>query len=517
MEFCKEVKKPDLLLSGFLILFFLVPPALSDLLPAEILSRFLLHRSYSTPPCTSSLLEANFSYAPFLNELKRSKNDSYNSFLEFLNGRGSFTFGRKRLQTRISYEFDSYCGAVRIDSASYGIFASQHTHRIYSSLWYWTKWFKTGLQFGTLIPQNPQFSITKDEFTDYLTSDLIQCGLYITGELGPLNLMFRFDKQPIHLGEIKLQKNPQSDIYRNFPLFLTLQTAGLDVEYSGSRVTSSLGFSVSKVINSNEITTEHQMPVKLDLNAYHFNYIGKMPNHLQWKTDILIGGGWCGGYTNSTSSMNYFLTDSLLLIETQIQFGIRDSLKHQFIVEGGLFSLHSPYGFLNLAPFSQWSMLHPTAYKLYDTDLFYSEIGFTVGKCFFNKHFPLNSTLGVRFFRTSGGCQLSKRKVIIIFLDYEDCEEEKFWDEKGILFIPKIEIPVMISATKFNISIDGVIPVTFGKEKRKHGTPTKKSKPKPGDMVGGINAATNITIPIGKNMFERKRTDQKFSEEEQMH
>lgn len=479
-------------MSGFLIVFLYIQISANDPVPVKILSDFFIKKTDHSPPIANDkLIDLSCSYSPLLKERRRSDNDRFNSFLEFMNFSGSLTLGNSKLQSKTTYAYDSYCGAVRIDNSTYGSFSSQHTHRINSLLWYSIKCMNFGMQLGTIIPANNDISINNNRITDYARSGLLQYGLQTDLTYKYFNLLLYAEKQPIHFGITRLIKNNQPDHFLSFPTLLINHSIGISLKYSSEPLKSNVDLSVSKIQNDRKIHTKMQMPINLNLNIYSLYYEGKTCYDLAWAIRMLTSGGWCSGHSNSFDGMNYFLANSLRIKSLHTFFGLKDSLRHTLLLEGGILVIKSPEGFLNLAPFSEWTILCTQAYRYNECRLKYFEAGFTAAKHFLINKFNVDLHLSAFLFSTYGKYNLSKKVIFVLLLKYKDMGEKRIWDEKGILFQPQISIPVNTRAIDFNFSINGIIPVSFHKKKTGSGQNTKSG---PSEMTGGIKAALRVSL-----------------------
>lgn len=485
------ITRPGMLLSGLLIFICSKEISAYDLVPKSIFSEFFLTKPYHLLPDSSRILDFSFAYSPFLNENKRSDNDRFNSFLNFMDFSGRLSLGNSRVHSSTTYSYDSYCGAVRIDNADYGSYSSQKVHRISSLVWYSLKNLKFGAQLGSIIPTNSQISIKDNSITGYLRSGLLQYGLMSNIVYKNLKVLLYADKAPLHYGYTSFIKNEQPDRFRTFPMLLTAQSIGATAELKTGSIINRADAAVAKVKNDRGAIAKMQMPVELNLNTYSLNYQGRSTGNLVWSMNLLAGGGWSCSYSSSYEGFRYFLADTLRISCFYGSFGLNDTMNQKLVLEGGTMSMQSPFGNLDLAPFSQWTVFYPSAYRFYDCRIYYSEAGITASKMFRINKSGLDLQLSTRFYSTSGKCYLKKKQIIVLFPYYKDIGEKMFLKEKGILFLPQITIPVNTSKMDCNFVMSGVIPVSFIKKKPGQG---KSEKPKPARITGGLKAALNISI-----------------------
>jgi len=483
--------RPDILLSGFLLFICCKEVSANDLTTKSVISEFFLDNSHYILPDSNRLLDFSFSYSPFLKEKRRSDNDRFNSFLNFMDFSGKLTISNKRVNSITTYNYESYCGAVRVDNADYGSYSSQKVHKISSLLWYSLKHLNLGIQLGSIIPTNSRISMRDNSITGHLKSGLLLLGVMGNIEYKKLKILLYADKMPLHYGYTSFIKNQQPDKYRTFPVHFTDHTIGSSAELITGPITNRADIAIAKVKNDSNAVSKMQMPVELNLNTYSLNYQGKSSCNLVWSMDLFAGGGWCCSYSNSFDELRYFLADTLRIKSFFTSFGLKDSMHHSLLLEGGVMIVQSPFGNLDFAPFSQWTAFYPSNYRFYDCRLFYSEAGFTVSKLFKINSFCLNLQLGTKIYSTSGKSYLKKKEIIVLFPYYKDIGEKKFWNEKGILFLPQIDVPTGSKGIDCKLQVNGIIPVSFIK-KKPHSS--KNAGPSPGKITGGVKAALELSI-----------------------
>ncbi len=500
MESCKRALRPGILVPG-LFLFVQLCAGLCDggLSAVDIFSNLLLVPPSSNPPDTAGFLDADISYSPFLLEQPRSKDDKFNTFLEYAHGGIALNYAGKRFRTRIGYRHDSYTGAVRIDGSTYGSFSSQTTHRLHSCLWYTDANLQSGVMLGTIMGDlGPHLQYEPSESLP--GPAMIQGGLYVKYSIGDLCFSARAQKHPLYLGLTRFHRNDQTDRFRNYPLFLSEMSTGGSVAYNTESFRGELDFSASGVTNNTDLSAPLQMPADVKINAFKIKHTGALEidsRLLTWNVGGLYGGGWIAGMANSTDGMEYFLADSMKVFGFQARGGVHDSMNHFIDLNGGVVSVNLPSASLNLAPFSQWSILYPQGYRFHDVKLFFTEVGPTVGKTFTFGAARLDCKLGVRYFHTYGGCRWSKRENVQFFTRYVDQGEKSFWNNHGMLFMPEILTPLKVSSALISINIRAVIPWVI--ESRSRGDEKEQSNENSHGMaqiVGGITAGARIRIPV---------------------
>ena len=487
--------RPGILLSGLFLFTYLKYISANDLVPGEILSGFFLDKPDYLLSDSNRIFDFSFSYSPLLKEKRRSDEDRFNSFLNFMDISGKISLGNSKVQSITSYRYDSYCGAVRIDDARYGSFSSQKVHRVSSLLWYSVRRMRFGIQAGSIIPLSDQITIADNSITGYLKSGLFEYGLMSRIDSKNMKVLLYIDKSPLHYGYTRLELNRQPDHFRSFPLLFTDQSIGASTEVKTGNITNRSEVSISKVKNNNDAASKMQMPVELNLNIYKLKYEGKTAGNLAWSVNLLKGGGFCSGYSNSYDGFNYFLADTLRINSLFASMGIKDSLHHTILLEGGVMSMQSPGGFLDLAPFSQWSVFYPVAYRYDDCRLLYFETGFNVSKLLQVNRLSLDMQLRTHIYSTSGSSSLSKKEIIILFPYYRDMGEKKFWNENGILFLPQIAFLYNKPVADCKMIFSWIVPLQFHEKKPAGG---QSSGPQSGKMTGGLKAALNLSIKKSK-------------------
>lgn len=488
--------RPGILLSGLLLFIFGKELPADGLVSVSIFSQFFLDKPYHLLPDSSRLLDVSFSYSPLLKEKGRSDNDHFNSFLNFMDFGGTLSLGNSRVHSITTYSYDSYCGAVRVDNADYGSYSSQKVHRIGSLLWYSIKHLSLGVQLGTNIPASDQIRLTDNSKTGYLRSGLFQYGLMGNIDYNNLKILLYADKAPLHYGYTSFIKNGQPDNFRIFPMSFTVRSIGTSVELTSGPITNRADMAVAKVKNDSDVVAKKQMPVELNLNTYSLNYQGKSSCNLVWSMNLFAGGGWFCSYSNSYNGLRYFLADTLRIKSLYASFGYKDSVRHKLVLEGGAMSVRSPIGNLDLAPFSQWTVFYPSNYRFHDCHLVYYEAGFTASKMFRIFDVGLDFQLSARFYNTSGRCSLEKKEIIVLFPYYKDIGEKKFWNERGILFLPQIAVPSSTKGMDCKLQVNGIIPVSFIKKRPVY---SKKTRPQPNRITGGLKVALELSIKDPKN------------------
>lgn len=488
--------RPGILLSGLLFFVCFKEISADDLTPESIFSQFFLDKPYHLLPDSNRLLDFSFSYSPLLKEKRRSDDDRFNSFLNFMGFSGRLSLGNSRVHSITTYSYDSYCGAVRVDKADYGSYSSQKVHRISSLLWYSLKHLSLGVQLGTNIPASDQISLSDNSITGYLRSGLLQYGLMGDIHYKNLKILLYADKAPLHYGYTSFIKNQQPDKFRIFPMSFTVRSIGTSAELVSGPITNRADMAVAKVKNDSDVVGKMQMPVELNLNTYSLNYKGKSSCNLVWSMNLLAGGGWCCSYSNSYDGLRYFMADTLRIKSLYVSFGYKDSVRHKLVLEGGAMSIKSPIGNLDLAPFSQWTVFYPSNYRFHDCHLVYYEAGFTASKMFRIFDVGLDFQLSARFYNTSGRCSLEKKEIIVLFPYYKDIGEKKFWNERGILFLPQIAVPSSTKGMDCKLQVNGIIPVSFIKKRPVY---SKKTRPQPNRITGGLKVALELSIKDPKN------------------
>lgn len=488
-----------MLLSGLLLFIYSKDLSAEDLAPRSIFSEFFLDKPYCDFPDSSRLLDFSFSYSPFLKEKRRWDNDHFNSLLNFMDFSGKLSLGNSRVHSITTYSYDSYWGAVRIDNTDYGSYSSQKVHRIGSHLWYSLKHLKhlsLGVQLGSNIPATSQINIRDNPVTGYFRSGLLQYGLMSNIDYKKLKILLYADKAPLHYGYTRVIKNQQPDNFRIFPMSFTVRSIGTSVELTSGPITNRADMAVAKVKNDSDVVAKKQMPVELNLNTYSLNYQGKSSCNLVWSMNLFAGGGWFCSYSNSYNGLRYFLADTLRIKSLYASFGYKDSVRHKLVLEGGAMSVRSPIGNLDLAPFSQWTVFYPSNYRFHDCHLVYYEAGFTASKMFRIFDVGLDFQLSARFYNTSGRCSLEKKEIIVLFPYYKDIGEKKFWNERGILFLPQIAVPSSTKGMDCKLQVNGIIPVSFIKKRPVY---SKKTRPQPNRITGGLKVALELSIKDPKN------------------
>jgi hypothetical protein len=480
-----------MLLSGLLLFVCCKEISANDLTPKSILSEFFLYKPYHILPDSHGLLDFSFSYSPLLKEKRRSDNDHFNSFLNFMDFSGRLSLGNSRIYSITTYSYDSYCGALRIDNADYGFYSSQKVHKFNSLVWYSLKHLNLGIQLGTIISTSSQISLRDNSITGHLKSGLLQYGLMGNIDYKKLKILFYADKNPVHYGYTSFVKNQSPDKFRTFPMFFTVQSIGTSAELITGAITNIVDLAIAKVKNDSNAVAKMQMPVELNLNTYSLNYQGRSSCNLVWSVNLLTGGGWCSSYSNSFDGLRFFLADTLRIKSIFASFGYKDSMRHKLVLEGGMMSVHSPFGNLDLAPFSQWTVFYPSTYRFYDCRLFYSEAGFKASKLLRINSFGLDLQLGARIYSTSGKSHLGKKEIIVLLPYYKDIGDKTFWNEKGILFLPQIAVPASTKVMDCKLQVNSIIPVSFIKKNHQS---SGKTRPLPGRITGGVKAALEISI-----------------------
>lgn len=495
-------KRPGIVLSGLLV-FILIPfPVMaSDCLLIDILSRLTLESTQNTLPGQNFFAETDISYSPLIKEKKRSDNDNFNSFLDIMNGGARIQWGNEKLRSRTSYKYNKYEGAVRIDSTRYSTCSYMKSHRLETSLWLAARQLNTGILLGAIFPDDSEMKLKTFKKKRFSVLGNLYPGLYANAMLSPFTFRVNLEKQPLITGTTKLIKNSRTESYRTFPLVLCSYRAGTGADFKAENIILSLDFSADAIRSNPENELKSSMPVDLGMNLYRVSHsvtTALKRSNLFWSTEAILGGGLCEVYTKNTDGMNFFLADSIRLRTVNVSCGIKDSIKFGFKGHGSLFSLHSPTGFLNLAPFSEWTIFQPVNYRFYNASFLYSDIGCTSSKAFIYNNYTFILELGIRYFTLSGECGIKKRETVILFPRYEDLGKKQLMDVNGLFFTPRISVPLKIFTTNFSLELDGVIPVLFNDKKPKTGTTegSEKKNLDTGDLTGGIRMGMHLDIPL---------------------